>query len=149
MDLLWLHLTILAATAIVIAIADHDAFQYVTGKSQVLDPKRTKLLHGLVWAGLLGMIGSSLLMAWPAIPALISVPGFVIKMLFVAMLVVNAIFIGDLMHVAFERPFSLLSGVEKTRLMISGAVSTIGWVGAVTAAILTFGNIISWIQGLF
>jgi len=143
------HVSILALTALVILFADHEAFQYMTGKKQTLDPKKTKLLHNLVWVGLLGMIGTGLWMTWPNTLFLFTVPGFQIKAAFIAALFVNAFFIGSLMKLAFEKPFASLSQAEKTKLMLSGFVSTAGWLGATTAAILTFGNIISWVGALF
>lgn len=143
--MLFVHLGTLALTFLVILYSDHEAFQYITGKQPVLDRKKTMFLHTLVWIGLLGMIGSGLWMAWPNLGVLFSVTGFQIKMAFVALLVVNAIFIGYLMDIAFEKPFKELSKGKQLILLFSGAVSTVGWLGAALSAMLTFGNIFSWL----
>ncbi len=143
------HIAILLVTGLVILFADHEAFQYLTGKKATLDPKRTKLLHNLVWAGLAGMIGTGIYMTWPNTLMLLSVPGFQIKAAFILVLVVNALFIGNLMKLAFEKPFKDLSSGQKGMLVLSGAVSSISWLGATLAAILNFGNIMSWVQQIF
>lgn len=125
-----IHLAILALTALVIAWADHDALAYVRGKKVVLDKRRVRLAHRLVWAGLIGMIVTGAIMAAPALSYWVSEPAFIAKMLFVLALVGNAFLIGALSHTATERAFTALSPAEKTRMCVSGAVSFIGWAGA-------------------
>lgn len=51
-------------------------------------------------------------------------------MAFVVTLICNGLVIGKLQHVATTKTFSSLTFTEKLPLFISGAVSTLAWVGA-------------------
>lgn len=124
------HLAVLALTVIGIVFADHEGFAYMRGKKQILDPKRVKVLHYAVGVGLLLMILTGASMALPGLSYYMSEPVFQLKMFFVAVLIVNSFFISRLMHVATEKPFAALTSRERLPLMVSGAASTIGWVGA-------------------
>ena len=138
-SLLPLHLITLAITAVAIVIADHDAFAYMRGKKETLSPRRVKTLHYSVWAGLLLMIITGGIMAYPVWRVLFSNTSFLIKMAFVGILFVNAIVIHFLSDLATKKPFAALSHKEKMFLMISGALSTIGWFGAAITAFIIFG----------
>ncbi|MCE9644293.1 hypothetical protein K8Q93_03585 [Candidatus Parcubacteria bacterium] len=140
LPILPVHIGILCLTALAILLADHDAFTYFRGTKQVLDRKKTMLLHRLVWIGLLGMIATGFLLFWPTRDYLLSgqSPTFFKKMFFVAVLAVNALFIGRLMNVAFERSFAALSKNEKFWLFASGAISTICWLSAAACAFYIF-----------
>lgn len=129
-DLITIHLTILALTALVIAYADHEAFAYFRGKKPLLDKKRTTILHYLVWAGLAGMIASGLTMALPGLSYYLSEPEFLLKMGFVLVLIVNSLFITRLFPIASETPFAELPEKTKLLLLISGGASTVSWLGA-------------------
>ncbi len=61
---------------------------------------------------------------------LLSNPLFLVKMVFVTALVVNSFLIGSHIKVASEKPFAALSSGEKTKLIVSGIVSGVCWVGA-------------------
>lgn len=98
----------------------------------LLPKGRMQILHIFVWIGLLGMIGTGLYMAYPALSYYLAKPAFIAKMLFVAILAINALFIGKLLSVASVRPFAELTAGEKKKLFISGALSSICWVGAAT-----------------
>ncbi len=137
--LLPIHLGTLALTAVTILIADHDAFLYVRGKKETLPRQKVKILHYTVWAGLILMITTGAIMAYPAREFLFSNPGFLIKMFFVGLLFVNAIVIHFLSDIAIEKPFVTLTSKEKLFLMLSGAVSTVGWLGAAITAFVVFG----------
>ncbi|MEK7531057.1 MAG: hypothetical protein AAB573_04285 [Patescibacteria group bacterium] len=138
MDPLIIHLSILTLTVLVILYTDHMAFQYVRGTRETIDVKLATRLHMTVWVGLIGMIATGLWMAYPALSMLITMSLFQLKMGFVALLVCNAIFIGTLIPVSVT-PYAQLSNRQKTPLMIGGALSTIGWIGAITCAFLFFG----------
>jgi hypothetical protein len=85
------------------------------------------------------MIATGLYMAWPALPTLLTLPLFQLKMGFVVALAINALCIGFFIKTATTTPYGALSMQQKAPLLISGAVSTLSWIGAITAAILFFG----------
>lgn len=132
MDILEVHLWILIVTAVAILISDYHGHAYVRGTMLLLPKRRMQWLHRIVWIGLLGMIGTGLYMAYPALSYYLAKPAFIVKMGFVAVLVINATLIGKLLSVASERPFAVLTADEKKKLFISGALSSICWVGAAT-----------------
>ncbi len=135
MEIVTIHLGILVTTALVILYSDHQAFDYMRGKKSLLSFKTVKRAHHLVWAGLLGMITTGVLMIYPVWQLALQNPIFLVKMGFVLVLVVNAIFIGHLLPIASTVPFNAITPGEKKKLMISGALSTIGWLGAATVGL--------------
>lgn len=137
--MLWVHLGILLCTALVILYTDHLGWQYFRGTKQTLDSRLVGRLHVAVWVGLCGMILTGAYMALPAFSVLMAQPLFAAKMGFVALLVVNAWFIGSLITVATTTPYASLTQKQKTPLVLSGVLSSLGWVGAVTCAFLLFG----------
>ena len=137
--MLVVHITILVITGLIILYTDHLGWRYLVGNMKVLDEKRMRLLHYAVGGGLIGMIATGLYMAWPALPTLWALPLFKLKMAFVVVLVINAFFMGMAIDVAAKTPFAELETKQKARLLISGALSTISWIGAVTVAIIFFG----------
>jgi hypothetical protein len=88
------------------------------------------------WAGLLIMAASGVTMFLSYKDFLLYTPTFYVKMLFVGTLFINAFFIGKFLKVATERPFSALTKKEKFPLFLSGAFSTIGWVGAISCGLI-------------
>ncbi len=127
-----IHLIALCITAIFIIMADHDGLQYIRGKKEILNLIRVKRLHYAVMAGLGVMILTGAFMFADAWGELIGETAFYVKMLMVAALVANSFVIWNLMHIATQRPFRDLSQGEKTKLLISGAISGICWLGAAT-----------------
>jgi hypothetical protein len=129
-ELVTLHVAILLLTFAVVVYADHQGFNYLTGRKQVLSKRSVLISHWLVFLGLVGMIASGLSMAWPLKEYYFAEPVFIIKMFFVAALFINGIAISHLMHFATTTPFVELSAGKKKALFISGAISTISWIGA-------------------
>jgi hypothetical protein len=127
-----IHLCTLALTAIAIIYADHLGFQYMRGTRQYLEHSRTVLLHRLVWTGLIGMITSGSFLLYPQWEFLIYDPLFQLKMGFVLVLIMNALAIGKLSKITSDQSFAELPPRTKKILMISGALSSISWVGAAT-----------------
>ena len=125
-----LHLLALAITAIFILMADHDGLQYMRGKKEILSLTRVKRLHYAVMTGLSVMILTGTFMFADAWGELIEETAFYVKMLMVLALVANSFVIGNLMHIATQKPFRDLLQGEKTKLLISGAISGICWLGA-------------------
>jgi hypothetical protein len=132
------HLTSLAVAIIGILYADKQAISWILGKTETLNPKLLMRAHYIVSIGLAGLIVTGLTMFWPMREALLAQPLFLLKMSFVALLVVNSFAIGTLMHTASAKSFASLTLKEKAPLFISGGLSMIGWVGAITAALFLF-----------
>jgi len=109
-------------------------FEWIIGKRETLDEQTVRKLHRSTWIGLSGMIATGFLMFWPMREYLLGRPQFYTKMFFVLALIGNGFVIGRLQKVALTRPFTELTTREKAPLMISGAVSTLGWLGAATMA---------------
>ncbi len=127
-----IHVCTLAITAIAILYADHLGFGYLRGKRLHLDHGRTVVLHRIVWAGLIGMIVSGFFLAFPQWEFLKDDPIFKVKMGFVLVLILNAFAIGKLSQVTSEQSFAELPPHKKMVLLISGALSATGWIGAAT-----------------
>ena len=134
MELVQLHVGILSVTALVIVYTDHLALRWVLGKSETLPYKKMHRLHVVVWAGLLGMIVTGAVMAWPGREYYLQHTPFIIKMCFVGVLVGNALVIGRLSKVASSQSFASLSTKQKYTLLISGAISSVCWIGAFVVA---------------
>ena len=132
------HVTALIFSVVGIFLADHQAFNWVLGKTPILDKKILLKYHHWVLLGLSLMIVTGATLFWPIREYLLHNFAFGIKMFFVAILVVNSFFIGKLMNVASEKPYSTLSGRERFPLILSGALSTIGWLGAFISANFLF-----------
>jgi hypothetical protein len=125
-----IHLTTLAFTALVILYSDHKGFQYFWGSVQTLPRSFVTWSHRLVWTGLILMILSGFFLMLPAWEYYIADPVFFVKMGFVLTLVVNAFFIGKLSPLTTERAFHELPPDLRRTLLVSGALSAIGWIGA-------------------
>ena len=130
MELEVIHLGILICTGISILYADHMAYQYFKGASQLLDMRITKRFHHAVWFGLFGMVVSGFFLFLPMASYLLGEPSFYLKIAFVLVLFFNAWVIGKISHVAYERPFANLTSQEKNVLILSGGASFFGWVAA-------------------
>jgi hypothetical protein len=126
-----LHVTILLATVVAILWSDHMGLAYMRGTTQTLNPIAVRRLHYAVWAGLIGMIITGIIMVAPAWGFFATDPVFWTKMFFVGVLVLNSFFIHSVMHVATTTPFAQLTNGQKTKLVASGAASAIGWLGAI------------------
>jgi hypothetical protein len=128
--MLTLHLISLAFVFVVIVCADTQAFSWMSGRKETLDAERLHVYHGLMWLGLALMIGTGLMLFWPAREYLIGNPVFLAKMAFVVVLIGNGFIIGNLMEIAKTRPYKSLTSREKIPIFLSGAVSTIAWISA-------------------
>lgn len=124
------HGLLFIATAAVIIYSDHQGFEYFRGKKQTLSAQFVTWSHRLVWLGLALIILTGLALALPAWEYYLTDLAFYMKMSFVAVLIMNGLAIGKLSHKAETTPFAELSPDEKKTLMVSGALSFIGWVSA-------------------
>jgi hypothetical protein len=137
---LTLHLLTLTFVAWTVLHADHMGLQWLQGKLKTLDERVVKKLHRNTWIGLCGMILTGFLMFWPMREYLLTRPQFYTKMAFVLTLIVNGFVIGYLQKVALTKSYAELTRQEKLPLMISGAVSTVGWLGAAAMAFFILPN---------
>ena len=135
---LYIHIAFLCVAGLGIAVADHAAFQWLTHKRDVVSKRELLFSHWTVATGLSGMVLSGLYMFWPLRGFLLGQPLFWLKMAFVAALIVNSFFIEYLMHTASHTPWKHLSYGERVPFIVSGAVSTLSWLGAFLSAITLF-----------
>ncbi len=133
---LQVHITTVFALITTVIVTDIAALLWVAGKKETLSFGLLRTLHMLVWVGLVLMMLSGGTMFLSYREYLLSVPAFYIKMGFVSALVVNAFVIGKHLHIASERSFASLSREERRPLLISGIVSTVSWIGVVSAALM-------------
>lgn len=124
------HLAVLLLTAVGILWADHLGLQYFRGQRATLPARLVTRLHWGVALGLLGMIVTGAWVASDRWAYLMTQPAFFLKLFFVAVLVLNALFITALMKKATTTPFLSLAVRERAVLLVSGAVSGVGWLGA-------------------
>jgi hypothetical protein len=129
------HLTILTLTGALILFSDWMAFTWWSGRVQTLDLKTLTRAHYGVAAGLTLMILTGSFMALGRVDELLYNPAFWIKMTFVGILIINSFVIGSHLKTVTSKPYVALSDSERMWILISGAVSTIGWLGTITAAL--------------
>jgi hypothetical protein len=134
LPLLQIHLTAVFATLSLVVVADTHGLLWVLGKMSILPKRRMELLHRAIWIGLFCIVGAGVTMFSSYPEYLLTLPAFQLKMFFVAGLLLNAIFIGKHLNSAATRTFASLTGKERLILLLSGAVSTLGWIGAYTCA---------------
>ena len=133
-----LHMASLVFVAWNVFHADHMGFTWITGKVDLLPEKKVRKYHIQTWISLILMTITGLLLFWPAKEYLLTRPQFYVKMGFVVALFINSFIIGALSKVATTKIYSSLTIKEKLPLFISGAVSTIGWFGAVAGGFFLF-----------
>jgi hypothetical protein len=134
LPLLQIHLTAVFTTLALVIISDLHGLLWVLGKMETLPKKRMELFHRAVWVGLITVMTAGFSMFIFSPEYLLSLPAFQFKVIFILMLIINAFFIGKHLQVAHDRAFASLTSKEKATLLVSGAVSTLGWIGAYTCA---------------
>jgi uncharacterized membrane protein len=125
-----IHLATLLVTATIILYSDHEGFNYMTGRKVVLSTRTIHWSHRLVWAGLILMLMTGVVLILESWAYYLQEPVFYLKMGFVLILILNAFAIGKLSRVATERAFFELTGEERRTLLLSGVLSAVGWFGA-------------------
>ncbi|MFA5131873.1 MAG: hypothetical protein WC444_00940 [Candidatus Paceibacterota bacterium] len=130
-----LHFIALAFVAWNVFHADHMGFNWIQGKVEKLDARTVEKYHKRTWIGLLLMIGTGVALFWPEREFLLARPQFYIKMAFVATLFLNSFAIGNLKEKSTTRAYASLSVRERIPLFLSGALSTISWLGAAVMAL--------------
>lgn len=132
------HIGSLCVALFGIVLADRTAFAWLRGVRMTLNERDVARAHWVVTTGLTGLVLSGLYLFWPMRAYLLGEPVFWFKMTFVLALLVNSFFVERLMLVPAEHSFASLSRRQRLPLLVSGAVSTLCWVGAATAAFFLF-----------
>jgi hypothetical protein len=135
---LFIHIGALTFAFAGILIADHSALDWMRGKTDVAHPAAVFSAHWVVSVGLAVVVLSGLWLFWPMRAYLLTQPLFWIKMGFVAALLINSLFIEAFMHRATRYAFRDLTFRQKLPLLLSGAVSTLSWLGAGVTALVMF-----------
>jgi hypothetical protein len=138
--LLPFHFLILGFTAWNIIKADHMGLRWVQGRLPTLKPEEVATYHYRVWAGLVLMIVTGILMFWPLRELLLTRVQFYIKMGFVMTLILNSFAIGYLQKIAITSRFDSLTFKQKAPLFLSGAISTACWVFTAATAFFILPN---------
>ena len=125
-----LHIISLVYVAFNVFQADHMGFNWIRGKTPTLNRNLVSKYHKRTWLGLLAMTVTGIFLFMPNKAVLLAHPQFYIKMGFVLALFINSFVIGKLSKIAVHKSYVSLTAKEKISLFISGAVSTISWVGA-------------------
>lgn len=129
-----IHLLTLLFIAFYVFQADHMGFNWIRGKVPMLDKATVEKYHKRTWIGLIIMIISGIGLFWPGREVLLARPQFFIKMGFVLALFINSFVIGILSKTSTTKTYASLTFSQRLPLMISGAVSTISWLGAFALA---------------
>lgn len=132
------HLLSLGFVLGVMTLADKEAFSWIRGRKETLEPSTLRQYHLLVWLGLGALVFSGAYLLYPRWGELLSQPLFVIKLLFVAILFVNGFLIGRLQGHATARSWASLPLREKIELLASGAISLISWAAAAALGLYLF-----------
>lgn len=130
------HVASVILSLLVVLYSDEQGLLWFLGKKKTLSAKRIQILHVLVSIGLGGILLTGGLMFLDRSDYLLQEPIFIVKMLFVLALVVNAFFIESISKLATQKAFVELTTTERRRVLISGAVSVIGWIGAGVCGLL-------------
>jgi hypothetical protein len=136
MYLLPIHVGAFVVTIVAVIIADLQALLWVIGKLPTLKRRPINVLHYIVSAGLFASVTSGAFLFWPLREYLVTVETFWVKMVFVAVLIINSFVIARHMHVPTTQTFASLSPAQRRPLLLSGAASAISWVTVFVAALL-------------
>jgi len=141
MDDLWLyvHLGFLIVVVVGSIMADHLAYCWMRGKKLLLEKNELERAHWIVTIGLTGLVFTGLYLFWPQRDYLLEQPTFWLKMFFVLTLLINSFLIESLMPHATRSTHAALDALQKRKLMLSGGISTVSWLGTIIAAIYLFG----------
>ena len=134
--LLVAHVTLISLTLLLVFFSDEVALEWIIGVRKTISKQLADRLHLAVSTGLTGTILSGTLLAWPLLDHLMQQPAFLVKMLFVITLVVNAVLIKRLSICATRMPFADVSTAIRKRLYFIGTLSMTCWLGAVVCGIL-------------
>lgn len=116
--------------------ADYHGGRWFRGTVATLPARTVERMHAGVSVGLAALLLTGGLMFIDRSAYLLSQPAFLTKMGFVAALVINGFFIGRISGLATAGPFADLPAGKKRQVVLSGAVSAIGWVAATALGLI-------------
>lgn len=128
--MLTLHIFSVLFSGGVIIAADKEAMGWFRGRTLTMNRSRVRIYHYLMWVGLGAVIVSGFFLFYPMWQFLVTNQLFIIKMLFVAILIINGILVGRLQDIALTRPYASLTLDEKLPLFASAAISVFSWLSA-------------------
>ena len=117
-----------------VVVSDAVGLLWITGKKALAPGHFLRLTHRFIFWGLGVSIVTGVYLFSTVADYLLTVPAFYTKLLLVAALIVNGFVIGRHISVAETTPYKAVTSEEKRKLFISGAVSTVGWVGVFISA---------------
>ena len=129
------HVLLIIVTGLAVVYADGQGFEWFRGMQKTLSKKKLDILHAVVSLGLSGIILTGGFMFIDR-PGLLEDSTFLTKMVFVAVLTVNGLLIGSLASIASTKEFKDVALAKKRLLLLSGSISLICWIGAVTCGLL-------------
>lgn len=130
-----IHIALIIIAGLTVLYSDEQGLEWFRGTQKTLSKKRLSLLHSIVSLGLAGIILTGGLVLINE-PEFLADPAFIAKMAFVTALTINGLFIGSLTEIATQKEFANVSRSKKRLLIVSGAISAIGWVGAIICGLL-------------
>ena len=130
------HVLAVLFAGVVVFYSDEQGFMYMRGKRSILSAKKLEWLHALVGVALALLILTGGLLFMRAPSYYLANTTFLIKMGFVGALLVNGFFIDRLSKIASQKPWAELSKRERLPLLISGAISGLCWLGALSCGLL-------------
>lgn len=131
-----LHVIAVSLTLLFVLFADEEAFRYLIGARKTLRASRARFLHDAVAFGLASTIITGGLLYARSANFYLTDPAFIIKMVAIAALILNSLFLDRFSSIATRLPFSSLSRSQKAALLASGAVSVLGWLTALVCGFL-------------
>lgn len=129
--LLALHATFICGTLLPVLYGDLLGLEWLTGARTTLGERLVGRLRWLAGAGLCGILATGFLLALPKLVELRGEPLFVVKLIFVGALVINALMLGELAAYATEMPFKEVPRAMRKWFYVSAFVSVFGWLGAI------------------
>ncbi len=126
-----IHLAFVVITLLFVIISDGSGVLWLLGVFKKLPAKFIHVMHIVVSVGIGGLLLTGGLMFIEYGEFLVRNIVFLAKMTLILALLINAFYIETLAKVASEKQFKELSMMERISVLSSGAVSVIGWGGAV------------------
>jgi hypothetical protein len=125
-----IHLAFVFVTLFFVVISDGSGVLWLLGIRKTLPAKFIHVMHLIVSVGIGGLLLTGGLMVLERFDYLLQDVAFIAKMALVLALVINAFCIEGLAKLATTKTFKELTLLERASVLSSGAVSLIGWLGA-------------------
>jgi|GEM_PF-835219 branched-subunit amino acid transport protein len=134
--LLGFHIAAICLTGALVLYADEQGLAWMLGKKDRLNQNVVHFMHYAVAVGLAAIIVTGAFLLLPRAALYLGNPDFIVKMIAVAVLIINTYFIDRFSEVATRQAFRDVSHTERMPLFISGVVSVLGWATALIGGLL-------------